>query len=61
LAFHAGTTRQGDKVVTSGGRVIAVTGLGKDIPAALRKSRRNAKMIDFEGKYYRRDIGKDLL
>jgi len=47
--------------VTSGGRVIALTSLGKDIPSALRKSNRNARVVQFEGKYYRRDIGKDLL
>ncbi len=61
LAFHAGTASKGENVVTNGGRVIAVTGYGKDIPAALRKSKRNAKVIEFEGKYYRKDIGKDLL
>jgi phosphoribosylamine--glycine ligase len=66
IAFHAGTTpsphgegRGG--AVTSGGRVIALTSFGKDIPAAVRKSKRNAKVIEFEGKYYRRDIGKDLM
>jgi phosphoribosylamine---glycine ligase len=47
--------------ITSGGRVIALTSLGKDIAAALRKSNRNARAVQFEGKYYRRDIGKDLL
>ncbi len=62
IAFHAGTTLSaaGD-VVTSGGRVIALTSFGKDITAAVRKSKRNAKVVDFAGKYYRRDIGKDLL
>ncbi len=48
------------EIVTAGGRVIALTSLGKDIPAAVRKSERNAKVIAFEGKNYRRDIGKDL-
>lgn len=62
IAFHAGTaTAQNGEVVTSGGRVIALTSLGKDIPTALRKSNRNAKKIQFEGKNYRRDIGKDLI
>lgn len=62
MLFHAGTSvnNTGD-IVTNGGRVIAVTSLGKDIASAVRKSKRNAKVIDFEGKYYRRDIGKDLL
>ena len=62
IAFHAGTTTNpsGD-CVTAGGRVIALTSLGKDIPSALRKSNRNAKVIEFEGKSFRRDIGKDLL
>jgi len=62
IAYHAGTaTAQNGEVVTSGGRVIALTSLGKDIPAALSKSNRNAKKIQFEGKNYRRDIGKDLI
>lgn len=60
LAFHAGTRRQGNEVLTNGGRVLALTSLGKDLKAAIRKSRRNAKVVQFEGKYYRRDIGKDL-
>jgi phosphoribosylamine--glycine ligase len=62
LIFHAGTAvNEKSEVVSSGGRVIAVTSLGKDIPSALRKSKRNAKLIAFDGKYFRRDIGKDLL
>ncbi len=60
IAFHAGTQMQHEKVLTNGGRVIALTSLAKDLSAALRKSRRNAKVIQYEGKYYRRDIGKDL-
>ncbi len=60
FAFHAGTTTRDGAVVTDGGRVIAMTSLGKDITAALRKSRRNAKVVQYEGKYFRRDIGKDL-
>ena len=61
IAFHAGTATKGEDYLTAGGRVIALTSLGKDIPSALRKSNRNAKIIQFEGKYFRRDIGKDLI
>jgi phosphoribosylamine--glycine ligase len=59
--FHAGTRQEGDTIVTDGGRVIAVSSFGKDLKSALRKSNRNAKKIQFEGKYYRRDIGKDVI
>lgn len=59
--FHAGSTRNANgALLTSGGRVIAITSFGKDIAAAVRKSKRNAKVIAYEGKNYRRDIGKDL-
>jgi len=62
IAFHAGTAaNKGGNCLTAGGRVIALTSLGNDIPTALRKSNRNAKAVQFEGKYFRRDIGKDLL
>lgn len=61
LAFHAGTAASSGEFVTAGGRVVALTSLGKDIPSALRKSKRNARVVQFEGKYFRRDIGKDLM
>lgn len=61
LILHAGTKAAGEKIVTNGGRVIAVTALGKTIPEALRKSYRNARKIKFDGRFFRKDIGKDLL
>ncbi|MCB0526998.1 MAG: phosphoribosylamine--glycine ligase [Saprospiraceae bacterium] len=61
IAFHAGTTEKDGAVRTNGGRVLALTSYGKDIPSALRKSKRNAKVVQYEGKYFRRDIGKDLV
>jgi phosphoribosylamine--glycine ligase len=61
LIFHAGTKLVGDSVVTNGGRVIALTAYGDDIPSALNGSNDMAQRITFEGKYYRRDIGLDLI
>ncbi len=61
LIFHAGTKKIGESVVTNGGRVMALTALGNDIPDALQLSNTLAEKIDFEGKYYRRDIGLDLI
>lgn len=61
MVFHAGTTTNAKgEVITAGGRVIALTSLGNDIPSAVAKSKRNAKVIAFEGKNYRKDIGEDL-
>jgi phosphoribosylamine--glycine ligase len=60
IVFHAGTKTDGDRVLTSGGRVVAVSSYGKDIKEALGRSYSNAEKIEFEGKYYRRDIGFDL-
>jgi phosphoribosylamine--glycine ligase len=61
IAFHAGTAELNGKIVTNGGRVLAVTSLGKDIECAREKSLYNADAVDFEGKYFRKDIGIDLL
>lgn len=60
LAFHAGTKKEGDKVVTNGGRVLALTSMGATMKDALKISFENAEKIDYAGKYYRKDIGKDL-
>jgi phosphoribosylamine--glycine ligase len=60
VVFHAGTKPEGDKVLTSGGRVIAVSSYGANMEEALEKSFKSAEQIDFEGKYYRKDIGFDL-
>jgi phosphoribosylamine---glycine ligase len=58
--FHAGTERKGDKIVTDGGRVLNVVGLGKTIAAAREKAYDAVKKIRFEGMHYRTDIGADL-
>lgn len=61
IVFHAGTTDKGEEIITNGGRVLAITSFGRDIEDATTKSFANAQKIDFEGKYYRKDIGLDLL
>lgn len=60
LLFHAGTALKDGDVVTSGGRVLAVTSLGEDISEALKASYLIAEKVDFEGKYYRKDIGYEF-
>lgn len=60
IVFHAGTAMEGASVVTSGGRVLAVTSLGEDMKTALAASYGNVARINFEGCYHRRDIGFDL-
>jgi phosphoribosylamine--glycine ligase len=66
LVFHAGTTpltpKGGERiVVSSGGRVLAITSFGKDIAEATGRSYASAGKISFDNMYFRRDIGKDLL
>ena len=58
--FHAGTKLENENVVTNGGRVIAVTALNHDPKIALENANTLANQIQFEGKYFRTDIGKDL-
>ena len=61
IVFHAGTKKDGDKIYTNGGRVLAITSFGNSIQEARTKSYKNAEKIDFEGKFYRKDIGLDLI
>lgn len=61
MIFHAGTRADEQKVVTSGGRVLAVTSLGKDLKEALEKSYTSIDKISFDRVYYRKDIGKDMM
>lgn len=60
IVFHAGTKNSGDKIVTSGGRVLAVSAWGNTMTEAVQTSYRNAGLISFDGISYRKDIGFDL-
>ncbi|NXM70095.1 PUR2 protein, partial [Serilophus lunatus] len=55
--FHAGTALRDGRVVTSGGRVLAVTAIGHDVPSALQEANRGVASIHFQGAIYRKDIG----
>ena len=59
--YHAGTKRDGDKLVTSGGRVLGVTALGDSLQDALAKSYAGVEKIKFDGAHYRKDIGQKAL
>ena len=61
LIFHAGTKTENGKVVSNGGRVLAVTSFGNDFQEAIKKSYQNIEKLHFDTMYYRKDIGFDLL
>jgi phosphoribosylamine--glycine ligase len=61
LVFHAGTSADGPSVLTAGGRVLAVTSYGKNLEVALEKSYDSIAKITYDGAYYRKDIGQDVL
>lgn len=60
IVFHAGTKMENSKILTNGGRVIAVTSYGKDFNEALKQSYKNTDIINWEKKYFRSDLGFDL-
>lgn len=60
IVFHAGTNVVGERVCTNGGRVLAISSYGTSMEEALKTSFENASRIDYDGKYFRRDIGFDL-
>lgn len=60
IVFHAGTKLEGDAVLTNGGRVLAVSSFGTNIQEAVATSNASIEKINFEGKYYRKDIGYEF-
>ncbi len=58
VVFHAGTKKSADKILTSGGRVLGITGLGTTIKEAINKTYTAVEKINFENMHYRKDIGK---
>jgi phosphoribosylamine--glycine ligase len=60
IVFHAGTKKDNDKIITNGGRVLAVTSLGQNFEEAIKKSYQNIEKLHFDTMYYRKDIGFDL-
>jgi phosphoribosylamine--glycine ligase len=61
LVFHAGATWKGERLLTAGGRVLAVTALGNTLPAAVENAYAGVAQIHFNGAYYRKDIGRGLV
>lgn len=61
LIFHAGTKQAGENIVTAGGRVLGVTALAKSLESAREKAYDQVRKISWEGMYYRKDIGQDVL
>ncbi len=61
VVFHAGTKKAGNKILTNGGRVLGVTGLGGSIKEAINKTYSAIKKINFEGMHYRLDIGRKAI
>jgi phosphoribosylamine--glycine ligase len=61
VVFHAGTAKSGAKYLTNGGRVLGVTGLGKNIKEAINKTYQAVEKIEFEGMHYRKDIGRKAI
>ncbi|HRH38182.1 MAG TPA: phosphoribosylglycinamide synthetase C domain-containing protein, partial [Flavobacteriales bacterium] len=59
--FQAGTAMKGDRLITDGGRVMTVTGMGKDLESAIASTYRQAALLAYDGKYMRADIGHDLV
>ena len=60
LVFHAGSKLENGKVITNGGRVLAITSFGNDFQEAIKKSYQNIDKLHFDKMYFRKDIGKDL-
>jgi phosphoribosylamine--glycine ligase len=60
IVFHAGTKIENDKIISNGGRVLAVTSLGENFEEAIKKSYQNIEKLHFDTMYYRKDIGFDL-
>lgn len=61
IIFHAGTKSNENKLVTNGGRVLCITTLSPSLPNAILQSMQAAELVKWKGRYYRRDIGQDLL
>ncbi|MBS1648016.1 MAG: phosphoribosylamine--glycine ligase [Bacteroidetes bacterium] len=61
LVFHAGTSEENGKILTNGGRVLALTSFGNSISEAVAQSLKNAAAIQYDKKYFRKDIGQDLI
>ena len=60
LVYHAGTKIENGKLVTNGGRVLAITSFGNDFQEAIKKSYQNIEKLHFDKMYFRKDIGNDL-
>jgi phosphoribosylamine--glycine ligase len=61
FVFHSGTALKDGQMITNGGRVLGVTGLGEDIPGAIKKTYQAVKKISWDGVHYRTDIGQKAL